>query len=297
MRYLITLLFGLTFILFSTPEILAQRLNHSRARAPQTGNRHAQRPSGNINRPSTGTINGGAQRNNTRPSYDRNKTQRPTNSNSRELNRNITNINRTGNRNNVNINNNRNVNINVNRTVVVRNPRPYRRPPYTYGGFHFYCYHPYYYHPYRPYYWGPAWHPVGFFITVLAVTAVIVTIENQKYYYDQGVYYIESGDGYTVVQAPLGATVNSIPSESQTVVINETTNNYYYGGTYYEKEGDEYKVVPPTAGSVVENLPDGAEEVRIGDQTYVKYGETYYQPIQVDGKDMYEVVNIEEAEE
>jgi Family of unknown function (DUF6515) len=44
---------------------------------------------------------------------------------------------------------------------------------------------------------------------------------------------------------------------------------------------------------VVEGLPEGGEEVKIGDQTYVKVGETYYSPVKVDGKDKYEVVQIE----
>ena len=77
------------------------------------------------------------------------------------------------------------------------------------------------------------------------------------------------------------------------MVVNETTNNYYYGGTYYEKSKDGYTVVPPTAGTIVDNLPEGGEEVKIGDVTYVKYGETYYQPVQVDGKNKYEVVDVE----
>jgi hypothetical protein len=55
-------------------------------------------------------------------------------------------------------------------------------------------------------------------------------------------------------------------------------------------------VVPPTAGAVVENLPEGGEEVRIGDVTYVKVGDVYYQPIEQDGEDMYEVVNVEPEE-
>jgi hypothetical protein len=32
--------------------------------------------------------------------------------------------------------------------------------------------------------------------------------------------------------------------------------------------------------------------VTIGDQKYVKFGDTYYQPIQKDGKAMYEVVEV-----
>jgi uncharacterized protein DUF6515 len=53
--------------------------------------------------------------------------------------------------------------------------------------------------------------------------------------------------------------------------------------------------VPPTAGAVVSNLPEGGEEVKIGDQTYVKFGETYYQPVQKDGNNMYEVVQVKDA--
>jgi len=199
---------------------------------------------------------------------------------------------------NINVDNSKDIKINNNRNTVVRhNNRPYGRPPYVYGGFRYNCYHPYHYHPYRPFMWGPMWHPWGFFITTLAATAIIVSVENQQYHYDQGVYYIQSDGGYTVVQAPVSATITTLPSNSQTVVVNETTNNYYYGGTYYEKSDGGYTVVPPTAGTVVENLPEGGEEVKIGDVTYVKFGETYYQPFEQDGKNMYEVVQIEEGEQ
>ena len=175
--------------------------------------------------------------------------------------------------------------------------RPYPRPPYYYGGFHYNCFHPYYYHPYHPFYWGPVWHPWGFFVASIAATAIIVSINNQQYHYDQGVYYIQSNGGYTVVEAPVGATIKVLPENSETVVINQTTNNYYYGGTYYEKTDEGYTVVPPTAGTVIENLPEGGEEVKIGEITYVKLGDVYYQPIEQDGKNMYEVVEVVEAEE
>jgi hypothetical protein len=124
------------------------------------------------------------------------------------------------------------------------------------------------------------------------VTAIIVNANNQKYYYDQGVYYSEGSGGYTVVQAPDGATINVLPEGTQTVVVNETTNNYYYGGTYYEKTDSGYTVVPPTAGTVVENLPEGGEQVKVGEYTYVKIGDVYYQPIVVDGENKYEVVDV-----
>ncbi|MCB2208235.1 MAG: hypothetical protein KQH67_08035 [Bacteroidetes bacterium] len=321
-RYITTGIF-ITMAIFLLPMTVdAQRIQH---RAPSGGgnNRAVARPAGTPNR----SINGGSQRPTnyntnrqmpsqkaTRPSQtpsNRQATpnQRPTNkpaTNDRvsTTDKNRGNINNSGNRGNastrdrntnINVNNNRNVN--VNRNIYVRPaPRPYPRPPYVYGGYRYNCYHPYHYHPYRPYYWGPTWHPWGFFVTTVAVTTIIVSVNNQKYYYDQGVYYAPSDNGYTVVQAPVGATVSELPPKTETIMINETTNNYYYGGTYYEKSEDGYTVVPPTAGAVVEKLPEGGEEVRIGDVTYVKVEDVYYQPIVQDGENMYEVVDVEPAE-
>jgi len=130
----------------------------------------------------------------------------------------------------------------------------------------------------------------------MATTAIIISIESQQYHYDQGVYYVSSSGGYTVVQAPVGATVETIPKEAEVVEVNETTNNYYYGGAYYEKSDLGYTVVPATAGTIVPHLPEGGEEVKVGDQTYVQFGETYYQPIQLDGEDMYEIVEVKKEE-
>jgi hypothetical protein len=53
-------------------------------------------------------------------------------------------------------------------------------------------------------------------------------------------------------------------------------------------------VVPATSGVLVSKLSSGGEEVKLGDVTYVKLGETYYQPVKENGKDMYEVVEVEE---
>jgi len=266
----------------------AQRMKHS---APK-----ASKASGGAQR----SINGGAQKSNSRPAP-----QAPSGGNrsvSRESSGNRTNVGNNVNvdnsRRNVNINvdNSKDINVRNNRNTVVRaGGRPYARPPYMYGGHRYYCHAPYHYHPYHPFYWGPVWHPWGFFVATLATTAIIVSVANQQYHYDQGVYYVASSGGYTAVSAPVGATITTLPAGSQTVVVNETTNNYYYGGTYYEKSGSGYAVVAPTAGTVVESLPEGGEEVRIGDVTYVKVGETYYQPIEKDGKSMYEVVQIDDA--
>ena len=212
------------------------------------------------------------------------------NSNINSGNRNI------GNNNKINIDNSRNVNVNVRNTNnrAYRPPyRPYPRPPYFYGGFGFSCFRPYYYHPYMPFYWGPVWHPLGFFVATIATTAIIVSVESQQYHYDQGLFYVQDGDGYVVVEAPQGAVVTVIPSEAKEVEVSPAVINYYYGNTYYEKSDGGYTVVPPPAGAIVDVLPEGGEEVKVGEETYVKIGDTYYLPVQVDGKDMYEIAQVE----
>ncbi len=92
---------------------------------------------------------------------------------------------------NINIDNSKDIDIKNNRNTVVKhnNINSYRRPPYYWGGHRYYCYHPYRYHPYRPFYWGPVWHPWGFFVATLATTAIIVSVNNAQYHYDQGVWY------------------------------------------------------------------------------------------------------------
>ena len=279
----------------SRPSTASRPSTPSRPSAPS---RPSGASSGASSRDSRPSINGGNQRTPDRGGSTAGKVSDKRGGNTSNLNNNDRNSNNRGG-NNVNVGSgNKNVNINVDNsrnTTVRRNTNVrYNSPPYRYGGRGYSCYHPYYYHPYRPYYWGPTWHPWGFFIATMAVTAVVVSANNQQYHYDNGVYYAPSGSGYAVVAAPVGATVQTIPTSSQTVVVNNTTNNYYYGGTYYEKGAGGYTVVPPTAGTLIENLPEGAEEVKVGDQTYVKYGETYYSPIQKDGKSMYEVVLVED---
>lgn len=320
------------FLLFLMPtQLEAQRMGHRASRG--TMSRPAARPATPAARPASrptpaarpstsnrSTINGGYQRNTSReisrPASrpadrsasglgDRTSGTRTSNvtrpGNSREANGNRINsgnrVNVDNSRRNINIDNSRNINVNRRNTVVIASPRVYVRPPYVWGGFHFYCHSPYYWHPYSAWYWGPVWHPWGFFVATLATTAIIVSITNdagaqEEYHYDQGNYYIKTENGYEVVQAPVGVTVNSIPDTAEKVQVTENTYNYYYGGAYYEKNAEGYTVVPATAGTIVPHLPEGGEEVKVGDRNYVKFGETYYQPIQVDGKDMYEIVEV-----
>ncbi|HMI59425.1 MAG TPA: DUF6515 family protein, partial [Puia sp.] len=150
--------------------------------------------------------------------------------------------------------------------------------------------HPYYYHPYRPFYWGPRWHPLGFFLTALAADAIYFSLNNQRYYYDAGCYYVPSNNGYSVVPAPVGAVVSSLPEGFETTMVG---NDYYYyfGGAFYINSGQGYQVVPAPFGAVITQLPVGALEQQINGQSLMVYNNAYYAPISQDGQDSYEVVD------
>ncbi len=278
---------------FLSGEILAQRMQH----APARGGGGGARPSGSINGGASRTASRPQTSQASKPSYTP-KTQnranttasRPQVSNRKtEINNN-----RTGNENKIggggnkiNIDNSKNVNVNVNRNVRVNNYHSNR----YYNGHR--GYYPYHYHPYRPYYYGPVWHPFGFFVATMFTTAVIVSLNNQPYYYNQGVYYVEVNNGYNSVPPPVNITINNLPDGVESVTLNDLTY-YYYAGTFYEKVSDGFKVIVAPDGAMVLNIPDGGEELEIDGNKYVFYNDTYFQPLAKDGKDLYQVVSMEE---
>jgi len=189
------------------------------------------------------------------------------------------------------------VTVNKSNTVVVRPaPRPYTRPPHNYGGYHYYSHNPYHYRRYHGHYYGPNYHPWGFFVATVGVSAIVLSVNNQNYHYNHGVYYMQGTGGYTVVQAPIGAYITVLPIGFEVIVGNDVINNYYYGGTFYEKTPGGYTVITPEAGTLVANLPEGGKEETYGDITYTKYGDVYFQPTIVDGREMYEVVQVTKEE-
>ncbi len=52
-------------------------------------------------------------------------------------------------------------------------------------------------------------------------------------------------------------------------------------------------VVSAPAGAIVPNLPEGCEQVQAGGTIFLKYNNTYYQPIVNNGQNAYEVVETE----
>ncbi len=149
--------------------------------------------------------------------------------------------------------------------------------------------HPYYYHPYHPYYWGPHWHPLGFFLSALAADAIWLNFNNQRYWYDDGCFYLPQNGGYDVVPAPIGALVASLPPGYESPVVDGVTY-YYFGGVFYTYTGQGYQVVVAPPGAVIYQLPEGATDQQIDGQDFLVYNNTFYEPISQDGQDAYEVV-------
>jgi len=170
--------------------------------------------------------------------------------------------------------------------------RASRRPPIIYGGNRYYAYQPYYPHPCTAFYYGPTWHPVGFFLASLFATAIVINVADRPYHYYDGVFYEPYNSGYRVIAPPPGAYVPSIPQGYQQVAVGGQTY-YYFGGAFFTLNGNNYEVVQAPAGAVVYNLLQGAANVVVANYNYIQYNGTYYQPIQINEQDAYEVVALE----
>ncbi len=146
---------------------------------------------------------------------------------------------------------------------------------------------------------GPRWHPIGFFITTIAVTAIVVSVvnknnEKEQYKYDDGTYYKESTQdgqkGYVAVPAPIGARVPILPDDNTEINGDDGSKYYYYASTFYIQDGDEYVVVQPPVGATVPYVPDDAQKKKVNDVEYYVYNGIYYQAKSSNGDVVYEVV-------
>jgi hypothetical protein len=175
--------------------------------------------------------------------------------------------------------------VNVRSNVTVRD----HVNVYHTGGDH--GVHPYYYHPYRPYYWGPHWHPVGFFLSALAADAIWFNFNSQRYWYDDGCFYLSQNGGYAVVAAPVGAVVTTLPQGYETPVASDGQTYYYYAGVFYVAlDQGGYQVVAAPPGAIIYNLPQGAVDQQIDGQDFLVYDNTFFEPVSQDGQDAYAVV-------
>ncbi|MBD1395224.1 hypothetical protein IDJ76_19120 [Mucilaginibacter sp. ZB1P21] len=112
------------------------------------------------------------------------------------------------------------------------------RPRYygsRYFGYGFYNNRGYYNSYYLP--------RIGFSIGVLPFGYYPFYYGDYQYYYSDGLYYQQNDNQYTVVEPPVGAEVNALPSKAEAITIN--------GEQYYESNGVYYRAVTKDNGTVV----------------------------------------------
>jgi hypothetical protein len=138
------------------------------------------------------------------------------------------------------------------------------------------------------------WHPVGFFVATLATTAIVVSVVNSQgqaqssgnVYYDQGVYYEKTSDGYKAIPPPQGAQISSLPDGYTAVTANNVQYSYYQGDFYVEQDG-QYVVTQAPVGATVPYIPDSATESTSGGDTVYEYNGVKYQAVSLNGDTSY----------
>jgi hypothetical protein len=143
---------------------------------------------------------------------------------------------------------------------------------------------------------------------------------DEEYYFSNGLYYQSNADNqYTVVEPPVGAAVNTLPSDAQSIVI-DGQQYYELNGVYYSpitkddgtaayqiagKDGelnttsDGTATVVPKVGDIVTQLPPDCRKINLTGQTfYVSEDGIYYQET-TDGNHQkaYKIVALESDQE
>ena len=99
-----------------------------------------------------------------------------------------------------------------------------------------------YYHYYHGYY-GTYYAPrLGFSIGFLPYGYYPFWYDDAEFFYSGGLFYQYDNNEYTVVEPPVGAEINTLPSNAQSIVIN--------GEQYYEANGVYYQAITKDDGSI-----------------------------------------------
>lgn len=157
-----------------------------------------------------------------------------------------------------------------------------------------------YYHYHHGYY-GTYYAPrLGFSIGFLPYGYYPFYYGDAEFFYSGGLFYQYDNNEYTVVEPPVGAEINSLPSNAQSIMINGEqyyeANGVYYqpitkddGSTSYQvagKDGELNTNNPngdmdqqmPQIGDIVQSLPPNCRKISLnGEKYYVSEDGYYYQ--------------------
>ena len=167
---------------------------------------------------------------------------------------------------------------------------PNRNRPYN----GYYNSHGYYNSFYAPH--------VGFRLNVLPYGYYPFWWGPNQFFYSDGLYYQYLNNQYEVVEPPVGAAINTLPDNAQSIVINGI-QYYELNGVYYQpitkddgtvvyqvagKDGElntddgsgqmQGAAPLPQIGDIVNSLPEGTRTIKInGQKLYVSPDDYYYQ--------------------
>jgi hypothetical protein len=136
------------------------------------------------------------------------------------------------------------------------------------------------------------------------------------YYFSDGFYYQYNNDQYTVVEPPVGASINTLPSNAQSIVINGQQyyeeNGVYYspvtnpdGTVSYQISGKDGElntntsgattVVTPKVGDMTTILPPDCRKININSKVYYVSGDGIYYQETTDSNNnkVYKIVGLE----
>jgi hypothetical protein len=100
-----------------------------------------------------------------------------------------------------------------------------------------------FYHNYRGYYNQFYYPRLGFSLSVLPYGYYPFYWGGNPYFYSDGYYYQQNNNQYTVVEPPVGAEINQLPSDAEQITID--------GQEYYESNGVYYLLITKSNGRLV----------------------------------------------
>jgi hypothetical protein len=116
-----------------------------------------------------------------------------------------------------------------------------------------------------------------------------VEVGGLTYRYDQGLFWLHQVSNYTVVTAPVGATVDTLP-QGVTRVVSGAGSVWYFFGSFFGQKGSAYEVIKPAAGLTVFYLPDGYSQEKVKGVELYRFGDILFKPIFIQGILAYQVV-------
>ena len=113
-----------------------------------------------------------------------------------------------------------------------------------------------------------------------------IFVGNAPFFYDDGIFFQQTGDDYQEVYPPVGAVIPELPDGAIEIVAGNLVY-YYAGGAIYVQQNGGFVIAPPPMGVIVPELPPGAVSISVNSTPAYQFNGIYYQPVFVNGVTQY----------